>query len=1045
MRSRLSPPSTPNAMLQLSNRSHRFVKHPYVCTSCLAALTRPEPLPSTTPASLLRRQQFSSTPASSVRIRKITSKEQGKKKKKSASKAETPTADPSQTSNGKSQSPGNGPSKASSGPSEALKPTSLKDALSSLRDVLENRAAPTTKASGTPGSKQHVPLAKAMKKVWNVESPQMPLEAVDVPKEEPKKKKKKSKKAKSQEALKIASIESKELALTPIDKEQPPVPTLSYNLDKVLFNPGVYHLQDPRSRVFNFDPYLAAIMPINEFDFNSLKQYVTSSKDTTLTEIAAEKMKKYAGSTSSMTSMLAHFHFLLSTWRPVNPAHVSRGFDIESTNFTRISRSPAAIFLHWKDGTYAIDADKEFDSANILSMLGKSMEKLLTLSKDDFEKYRRTNSDQLTEEERNGPESYHYTTMGDFMMRSQLDAFDKRLPGTGMFDLKTRAVVSIRMDAKNFHKGLGYEIRRRIGQWESYEREYFDMVRSAFLKYSLQVRMGRMDGIFVAFHNTQRIFGFQYVPLQEMDLALHGTEATTLGDREFKLSLHLLNKVLDKATAKWPEQSLQLHFETRPSDPPFMYVFAKPVTQEEIEAVQTKNKAQVERFEREMMGMIHNEEESAGGETEIIEDEDGSNEVAEEGDTQEETSLDVWEDMMEKVEETLENDELGVNSVREAIEDALEQSGFLQMESTEESRHYLDALLEALTSHVKKGDQAADDQAEVSDKAADEQVDLPSADTAAEAEEQQAEMPWTEEPRVSESEQDVAGREADHASEQDLSQDAAAVEIESEAQPAEGGEGSSKQPSLKDLIVRLAAKFQASPAERRDVKTSVGEGSEEQLSSDSLKLRKFEKILSEMMRKSPELGRPQDKSQQSESGEISADSTSESSLGQEESTTGEKEAASTTEEGDAAKKEEEEQNVLGMVLTIRNKVDGRYVKRPEKLLKTSAWTVEYSIEELTAQRTNRLYEMVLARRRKALQRPDDDDSGNGGGGGGGSWSRKFEGMLEAYSKKGRRFRELENEKAKAYPVRVYGNSEELKWSDVFTDDGGPAVPKPRTR
>lgn len=54
-------------------------------------------------------------------------------------------------------------------------------------------------------------------------------------------------------------------------------------------------------------------------------------------------------------------------------------------------------------------------------------------------------------------------------------------------------------------------------------------------------------------------------------------------------------------------------------------------------------------------------------------------------------------------------------------------------------------------------------------------------------------------------------------------------------------------------------------------------------------------------------------------------------------------------------------------------------------------------------------------------------------------------MLEAYSKKGRRFRELENEKAKAYPVRVYGNSEELKWSDVFTDDGGPAVPKPRTR
>jgi hypothetical protein len=32
-------------------------------------------------------------------------------------------------------------------------------------------------------------------------------------------------------------------------------------------------------------------------------------------------------------------------------------------------------------------------------------------------------------------------------MRSQLDAYDPRLPGTGMFDLKTRAAVSIRMES----------------------------------------------------------------------------------------------------------------------------------------------------------------------------------------------------------------------------------------------------------------------------------------------------------------------------------------------------------------------------------------------------------------------------------------------------------------------------------------------------------------------------------------------------------------------------------------------------------------------
>src|SRR5204863_3313095 len=141
----------------------------------------------------------------------------------------------------------------------------------------------------------------------------------------------------------------------------------------------------------------------------------------------------------------------------------------------------------------------EFDNANILSMLGKSMEKLLTLPTHEFERYRKSGPGRISEEERNAPESFHYCTFGDFLLRSQLDAHDARLPGTGMFDLKTRAVVTVRMEhAADYRHGVGYEIRSRFGDWESFEREYFDMIRSAFLKYSLQVRMGRMDGIFVA-------------------------------------------------------------------------------------------------------------------------------------------------------------------------------------------------------------------------------------------------------------------------------------------------------------------------------------------------------------------------------------------------------------------------------------------------------------------------------------------------------------------------------------------------------------------
>ncbi|KAJ5822814.1 hypothetical protein N7447_005154 [Penicillium robsamsonii] len=389
----------------------------------------------------------------------------------------------------------------------------------------------------------------------------------------------------------------KSLQLKEVRTPMPPVPRVAFGLDRVLFNPGVYQLRDPRSLVYNFDPYLDQIMPVSEFDFDTLKPYVTSSKDVTACEMTKKHEKKYYGSSSSMTSVLSHFHYLLSAWRPVDTSKLTQSYGDPLRSFTRLLRAPTAMFLRYneKEDIYAIDADKEYDTANILMHLGKSMEKQLTLPKEKFERYRRSDANKITaEEEASVPESYHYSTIGKFLMRSQLDAYDPRLPGTGMFDLKTRAVVSIRMEPAEHQRGMGYEIRRRFGKWESYEREYFDMIRAAFLKYSLQVRVGRMDGIFVAYHNTERIFGFQYITLEEMDEALHGTSNTELGDTEFELSLGLWEKILDKATAKYPKQSLRFHFETCNGSTPFMHIIAQPVTEEQIDAIQSKNQAQVD-------------------------------------------------------------------------------------------------------------------------------------------------------------------------------------------------------------------------------------------------------------------------------------------------------------------------------------------------------------------------------------------------------------------------------------------------------------------
>ena len=41
-----------------------------------------------------------------------------------------------------------------------------------------------------------------------------------------------------------------------------------------------------------------------------------------------------------------------------------------------------------------------------------------------------------------------------FVMRSQLDCQDRRLPGTGVFDIKTRAALPIRLDLLNYEAGF---------------------------------------------------------------------------------------------------------------------------------------------------------------------------------------------------------------------------------------------------------------------------------------------------------------------------------------------------------------------------------------------------------------------------------------------------------------------------------------------------------------------------------------------------------------------------------------------------------------
>ncbi|CCD22995.1 Pet127p NDAI_0A08420 [Naumovozyma dairenensis CBS 421] len=396
----------------------------------------------------------------------------------------------------------------------------------------------------------------------------------------------------------LDTVNTKQKSIT-LDESQPThhPPQLAYGLERTLFQPMTLHLlRDPRSKVYNFEEEVETIQP-DMLKRRTLEQdslFITPHRDQALLTMATKFNKKYMSSTSSMTSVLSHLHFLLSNFRKLNivDSSISKHFPQKDCNFTRGAQFPASIILRkMSDTVYSIDSDRSLDREIILSILGHSLEEFLTLQKD-----------------KDLPESYHYSKIDDFILRSQLDAYNDKLPGTGVFDLKTRAVTAIRHDlsyVENNNNFTGYDINKIYGVYESLEREFFELIRSTLLKYSLQARIGKMDGIFVAYHNISKIFGFQYLPLEEMDYLIHSSctgnfrnkiksrekvmkgiyghsefivkhqrqdreIATEVAEKEFKMSIVLfknilnhIQKTLKKRNLNWQKCKIMLKTESK--------------------------------------------------------------------------------------------------------------------------------------------------------------------------------------------------------------------------------------------------------------------------------------------------------------------------------------------------------------------------------------------------------------------------------------------------------------------------------------------------
>ncbi|EMD39830.1 hypothetical protein CERSUDRAFT_92320 [Gelatoporia subvermispora B] len=369
--------------------------------------------------------------------------------------------------------------------------------------------------------------------------------------------------------------------LRDIDPEEPrpPIANLAHGLERVLFNPGVHWLQDPRSAYYNYTSWLQALPSVEKFAFHRVSSFITSSRDDVMQRLAKREGSLYTGSTSSLTGMLSQIYLLLSQNKPVNVEHLSGHFQTQRASFTAGQRMPISVTLRYQDGVYATDSDNsaygsDIKGTNILATMGTMLEKFLTTPEDDFLPLLLPDETptQGVEEKR---EPYRYSKHGKFVMRSQLDCQDARLPGTGVFDIKTRATAPIRYNLAEYEVHTDYQIETLFGPEKSFEKEYFDLIRSAFLKYSFQARIGNMDGVFVAFHNTLKMFGFQYIPLQEMDERLFGTPQA--GNRVFEKCVELLEAICDEIILCFPNQSVKCLWDTMETNTQTLRVYVEPV------------------------------------------------------------------------------------------------------------------------------------------------------------------------------------------------------------------------------------------------------------------------------------------------------------------------------------------------------------------------------------------------------------------------------------------------------------------------------------
>jgi hypothetical protein len=117
-----------------------------------------------------------------------------------------------------------------------------------------------------------------------------------------------------------------------------------------------------------------------------------------------------------------------------------------------------------------------------------------------------------------------------------------------------------------------------------------------------------------------------------------------------------------------------------------------------------------------------------------------------------------------------------------------------------------------------------------------------------------------------------------------------------------------------------------------------------------------------------------------------------------------------------------------MYLTIRNKVNGKVVRRPQDLQASDSWTIEYALAEISDPKKAA---MLYAKSQNRRSSPHTKKST-----GANTWNSDFLKQLRRYTVKGREFRRHENKQQANKPVQVVTIvPEDLKNLEKWNESG----------